>query len=183
MTRPTEALRESSSSTLERIKVTRIKTGLLTSSHQCLSITMKAVALNGGLTHGGPDRKNVVAKIPGLDLEMSEVQDNRSCGRLSCIQTPASISIMAPVPTTHLSNPLVTPEQLSSSGSQLDGIPSDLETSIRFAGARLTQAAGILLKLPQDVIAQAIVVFTRFWVGSEGGSLRQYDAKVCIYRS
>src|SRR5436305_12891196 len=65
---------------------------------------------------------------------------------------------------SHLSNPLATPEQLVSSGSQLDGIPSDLEDSIRYASVRLTQAAGILLRLPQDIIAQAIVTFTRFWI-------------------
>lgn len=86
---------------------------------------------------------------------------------------------MAPMASTSLlSNPLATAEQLSSSGSQLDGVPADLEASIRFAGARLTQAAGILLRLPQDVIAQSLVIFARFWTGSEGGSLRQYDLKV-----
>jgi cyclin L len=80
--------------------------------------------------------------------------------------------------SSQLGNPLATVEQLSSSGSQLDGIPADLENSIRFAGARLTQAAGVLLRLPQNIIAQAIVTFTRFWIGSEGGSLREYGAKV-----
>ncbi|KAI9719660.1 MAG: hypothetical protein M1812_003431 [Candelaria pacifica] len=86
---------------------------------------------------------------------------------------------------SHLSNPLATLEQLSTSGSQLDGVPVDLENSIRYAGAKLTQAAGILLQLPQDIIAQAVVVFTRFWLGTEGGSLKEYDAKdvsaACLY--
>lgn len=77
-----------------------------------------------------------------------------------------------------LANPLATVSQLETSGSQLDGIPADLEDSIRFAGARLTQAAGILLRLPQEVIAQAIVLFTRFWAGPEGGSLAEYGAGV-----
>ncbi|KAI9812716.1 MAG: hypothetical protein M1827_004472 [Pycnora praestabilis] len=85
---------------------------------------------------------------------------------------------MAPAPPIlHLANPLASPEQLASSGSQLDGIPSDLENSILFAGARLTQAAGVLLRLPQDIIAQAIVIYSRFWIGSEGGSMMQYGAK------
>lgn len=84
---------------------------------------------------------------------------------------------MAPQLASHLSNPLATPDQLASSGSQLDGIPPDLEDSIRFAGARLTQAAGILLRLPQDIIAQAIVIFARFFQGPEGGSLTEYGAK------
>ncbi|KAL3452865.1 autophagocytosis associated protein [Aspergillus insuetus] len=76
-----------------------------------------------------------------------------------------------------LSNALATPEQLTSSSSSLDGVPTDLETSIRFAGTQLTQAAGILLRLSQDIIAQAIVTFTRFWLGPEGGSLQIYCAK------
>lgn len=76
-----------------------------------------------------------------------------------------------------LANPMATIAQLETSGSQLDGIPIDLEDSIRFAGARLTQAAGQLLRLPQEVIGQAIVVFMRFWVGPEGGSLAEFGAK------
>ncbi|CAF9938536.1 MAG: hypothetical protein ALECFALPRED_007720 [Alectoria fallacina] len=71
-----------------------------------------------------------------------------------------------------LSNPLATVDQLSTSSSQLDGVPADLESSLRFAGAQLTQAAGILLRLPQEIIAQAIVIFHRFYLGSEGGSFR-----------
>ncbi|KAI9793658.1 MAG: hypothetical protein M1816_007553 [Peltula sp. TS41687] len=87
---------------------------------------------------------------------------------------------MAPTITQpHLSNALATAAQLSSpSGSQLDGVPSELETSVRYAGARLTQNAGILLRLPQDIIARAIVIFTRFWVGPEGGSMRHHDAEL-----
>ena len=77
-----------------------------------------------------------------------------------------------------LSNPLVTIEQLTNSSSRLDGIPADLEQSIRYAGTTLTQAAGILLRLPQEVIAQAIVSFTRFYMGPDGGSFRLHGAKV-----
>jgi hypothetical protein len=84
-------------------------------------------------------------------------------------------TIMDPSP---LANPLATVAQLEDSGSRLDGVPADLENSIRYAGAKLTQAAGILLRLPQEVIAQAIVVFMRFWVGPEGGSLAELGAKV-----
>lgn len=87
---------------------------------------------------------------------------------------------MAPISndTSHLVNVLATPLQLATSNSQQDGISPDLERSIIFAGARLTQSAGILLRLPQDIIAQAIVIFHRFWVGGDGGSLREYDAQV-----
>jgi hypothetical protein len=77
-----------------------------------------------------------------------------------------------------LANPLATVTQLETSGSQLDGVPPELENSIRFAGAQLTQAAGLLLRLPQEVIAQALVVFMRFWVGGEGGSLAELGAEV-----
>lgn len=73
---------------------------------------------------------------------------------------------------------LATPEQLSSSSSQLDAVPVDLESSVRLAGTQLTQAAGILLRLPQGIIAQAIVIFLRFFIGPQGGSVRTYAAKV-----
>ena len=79
-----------------------------------------------------------------------------------------------------LSNPLITVDQLSSSSSQLDGVSPDIESSVRLAGALLTQAAGILLRLPQQVIAQAIVIFTRFYVGPEGGSFLLNAAQVII---
>ena len=87
---------------------------------------------------------------------------------------------MPPTPSAlkPLSNALATPDQLSNSSSSIDAVAPDLEISVRFAGALLTQAAGVLLRLSQDIIAQAIVTFTRFWIGSEGGSLRIYSAKV-----
>lgn len=78
-----------------------------------------------------------------------------------------------------LSNPLATVEQLSTSSSALDAVPSDLECCIRLAGLQLTQAAGILLRLPQEIIAQAMIIFTRFYLGPEGGSFRISSAKVC----
>lgn len=86
---------------------------------------------------------------------------------------------MAPITgLSHLTNPLVTPAQAQLSSSQLDGVPADLEDSVRYAAVKLLQALGVLLKLPQELIAEAIVVFTRFWVGSDGGSLVEYNAKV-----
>ncbi len=84
-------------------------------------------------------------------------------------------------PTSSLVNPLAYAAQLGASGSQLDGIPADLETSVKFASSRLIQVAGVLLRLPQDVIAQAIIIFTRFWVGPDGGSLRDYGAQVKLH--
>lgn len=83
-------------------------------------------------------------------------------------------------PSTLL-NPLATPAQLSASASQLDGVPVELERSATYAGARMTQIAGVLLRLPQEVIASATVIFTRFWVGPEGGSLREYGIRVSLW--
>lgn len=81
-------------------------------------------------------------------------------------------------PTSLLVNPLASVAQLEVSSSQLDGVPQDLENSVRFTASQLIQAAGPLLRLPQDVVARAIVIFSRFWVGPEGGSLREHGAKV-----
>ena len=75
------------------------------------------------------------------------------------------------IPKSHLSNPLATIEQLMTSGSQLDGVSKDVEDSVRYAGARLTQAAGVLLRLSQELVARAIVLCMRFYTGPEGGSL------------
>lgn len=88
---------------------------------------------------------------------------------------------MAPTPVVdHLSNPLVTPNQLSISSMALEGIPPDLETSVLFVGKQLIHAAGILLRLPQDIIAKAIVIFTRYWVGSGSDNLDKSDVGVNV---
>ncbi|MCJ1308010.1 hypothetical protein MMC25_001660 [Agyrium rufum] len=76
-----------------------------------------------------------------------------------------------------LSNPLVTLSQVSNSATQLDGVPPELEASLRYTAAKLTQAAGILLKQPQETIAQAIVTLMRFYSGPEGGSLMEHGIK------
>lgn len=64
---------------------------------------------------------------------------------------------------SHLSNPLATPDQLYQKSS-INALPTELQDSIRFYTARLTQAAGILLQLPQDITAQANVLLFRYWV-------------------
>ncbi|KAG8626462.1 hypothetical protein KVT40_005407 [Elsinoe batatas] len=86
---------------------------------------------------------------------------------------------MAPVTLglSHLSNPLATPDQLSQSASQLAGVPRDLEESTRYRTSSIIQAVGILLRLPQQTIAETIVIFCRFWIGSKGGSLLDHSAK------
>ncbi|KAF4624617.1 hypothetical protein G7Y89_g13553 [Cudoniella acicularis] len=64
---------------------------------------------------------------------------------------------------SHLSNPLATAEQLYKNAS-IGSLPVELQDSIRFYTARLTQAAGILLRLPQDITAQANVLLFRYWL-------------------
>jgi hypothetical protein len=64
---------------------------------------------------------------------------------------------------SHLSNPLATAAQLYQITSSND-LPTELQESIRFYTARLTQAAGILLRLPQDITAQANVLLYRYWL-------------------
>lgn len=91
---------------------------------------------------------------------------------------------MVPIPAPeHLTNALVTPQQLL----DLQNREGDDDQSLRFALAQLTSAAGILLRLPQEVIAQATVLLLRFLLSSraedrEGFSAKTYSA-ASIYLS
>ena len=67
------------------------------------------------------------------------------------------------VTMSHLSNPLATASQIYQVSSP-HALPVELQDSIRFYTARLTQAAGILLRLPQDITAQANVLLFRYWL-------------------
>ena len=62
-----------------------------------------------------------------------------------------------------LANPLVTPEQLFQRRS-VGALPMEIQDAIFFATQSLTQAAGILLELPQSVTAQANVLLARYWL-------------------
>jgi hypothetical protein len=129
----------------------------------------------------------VLVSSPIPDNGITAIRILEYYGRILCLKPWSSESLPPFLPSmapeaeqlSSLSNPLATLEQLSHSSSQLDGIPADLESSIRFAGARLTQAAGILLRLPQEIAAQAVIIYTRFYMGSEGGSFRINAARVC----
>lgn len=71
---------------------------------------------------------------------------------------------MAPITTIErLSNPLVGSGQLVTFKNAED----EAALSTRFAQLQLTSAAGILLRLSQEVIAQAIVLLQRFVVASK----------------
>ncbi|KAI2469356.1 cyclin-like protein [Annulohypoxylon bovei var. microspora] len=63
----------------------------------------------------------------------------------------------------HMTNPLATPGQLYQRTS-FSALPSDLQDIIFFATQVLTQAAGVLLRTPQSVAAQAGVVLARYWL-------------------
>lgn len=63
----------------------------------------------------------------------------------------------------HLANPLATPTQLLHRAT-FSALPPDLQDLIFFQTQTLTQAAGLLLQLPQSVTAQACVVLARFWL-------------------
>lgn len=73
----------------------------------------------------------------------------------------------------HLSNPLATPDQLI----RLQEDVGDNAQSIRFAQCQLTQAAGILLRLPQEVIATAIVTLQRYLINANTLTDQAYDSK------
>ena len=94
---------------------------------------------------------------------------------------PAESTMARMVPgLSHLANPLASPEQLARSASQVDGVPTELEDAVRYHACTTIQAAGILLRLPQQILAESIVLFTRFWVGETGGSLLQFNAQVGV---
>ncbi|OAA74723.1 cyclin-L2 [Akanthomyces lecanii RCEF 1005] len=63
----------------------------------------------------------------------------------------------------HLTNPLATAEQLYRR-STFSSLPQDLLEAVFFATQCLTQAAGLLLELPQSVTAQANVILARYWL-------------------
>ncbi|KAK3294039.1 cyclin-like protein [Chaetomium fimeti] len=64
---------------------------------------------------------------------------------------------------SHMANPLATPDQLFQRRSY-GSLPIELQDTIFFATQCLTQAAGLLLQLPQSVTAQANVLLARYWL-------------------
>ena len=64
---------------------------------------------------------------------------------------------------SHMTNPLATPEQLYQRRS-FSSLPTELQDVIFFSAQCLTQAAGILLQLPQSSTAQANVILARYWL-------------------
>ncbi|RCI10361.1 hypothetical protein L249_4373 [Ophiocordyceps polyrhachis-furcata BCC 54312] len=62
-----------------------------------------------------------------------------------------------------LTNPLATASQLQLRVS-LSSLPADLYETVFIATQCLTQAAGLLLRLPQSVTARANVILARYWL-------------------
>ncbi|CAM8898432.1 unnamed protein product [Rhodiola kirilowii] len=64
---------------------------------------------------------------------------------------------------TAIDNFYITDEQLEETPSRKDGIDNETETILRIYGCDLIQESGILLRLPQAVMATGQVLFHRFY--------------------
>ena len=73
---------------------------------------------------------------------------------------------------SNFSNALISSKQLINARAT----QSEHDTSITFASCLLTQAAGILLRLPQDVIATAIVLLQRHLAGQPSPTDSQHKS-------
>ncbi|RKF79264.1 Cyclin-L1 [Golovinomyces cichoracearum] len=78
---------------------------------------------------------------------------------------------------SHILNPLTSVNQLFRGAQKNNALPHELQESIRFYTARLTQAAGLLLRLPQSITAQANVLLFRYWV-EEGLMKNEFSQEV-----
>ncbi|KAK8611115.1 hypothetical protein V6N13_131177 [Hibiscus sabdariffa] len=76
---------------------------------------------------------------------------------------------------TAIDNFYLTDEQLKNSPSTKDGIDEATETTLRIYGCDLIQESGILLKLPQAVMATGQVLFHRFYCKK---SFARFDVKI-----
>lgn len=64
---------------------------------------------------------------------------------------------------TAIDNFYLTDEELKNSPSRKDGVDGDMEIMLRIYGCDLIQESGILLRLPQAVMATGQVLFHRFY--------------------
>ncbi|GAU36267.1 hypothetical protein TSUD_255210 [Trifolium subterraneum] len=71
----------------------------------------------------------------------------------------------------------LTDEQLTNTPSRKDGIDEATETTLRIYGCDLIQESGILLRLPQAVMATGQVLFHRFYCKK---SFARFNVKVLI---
>lgn len=79
----------------------------------------------------------------------------------------------------HMTNPLATAEQLYQRNN-LSALPNDLQDVILYVTQSLTQAAGVLLQLPQSATAQANVILARYWLAESRPLLTtEFSVSVC----
>lgn len=64
---------------------------------------------------------------------------------------------------SHLTNPLATASQLHAYAN-FSSLPLDLQEAVFIATQCLTQAAGVLLEIPQSITAKANVILARYWL-------------------
>ncbi|KAL0656425.1 hypothetical protein Bca4012_077009 [Brassica carinata] len=76
---------------------------------------------------------------------------------------------------TAIDNFYLPEEQIKNSPSRKDGIDETTEATLRIYGCDLIQEAGILLRLPQAVMATGQVLFHRFYCKK---SLAKFDVKI-----
>jgi hypothetical protein len=81
---------------------------------------------------------------------------------------------------TILDNFYLSDEQLEQSPSRVDGIDSEVETTLRIYGCQLIQEACILLDLPQVAAATGQVLLQRFFCKK---SMREFDVQVSSWWS
>lgn len=116
-----------------------------------------------GLTHGS--LKSHIYKDLGRLAEASQDlsrQTNDLHPQIICRANP-SLARRTSTIMPHLVNPLATASQLYNRAS-FSSLPQDLQETIFIATQCLTQAAGLLLELPQSVTAQANVILARYWL-------------------
>lgn len=81
----------------------------------------------------------------------------------------------------HMTNALATAEQLYQRNN-LSALPNDLQDVILYVTQSLTQAAGVLLQLPQSATAQANVILARYWLAESRPLLTtEFSVSVCPY--
>ncbi|WRT68355.1 uncharacterized protein IL334_005331 [Kwoniella shivajii] len=78
----------------------------------------------------------------------------------------------------HAPHPLATLDQIINTPSSKDGIPREVEADLRVAGCMLIQEAGVMLKLPQNTMATAQVIFHRFFYVSSFYSFGVNDISI-----
>ncbi|TGJ81785.1 hypothetical protein E0Z10_g6959 [Xylaria hypoxylon] len=110
------------------------------------------------LAEPSPTGPRIVVKRTGETIPAS-IRSADGALEVGISRSEATISIMA-----HMTNPLATVDQLYKRTSSFGALPSDLQDAIFFSTQSLTQSAGLLLRLPQSVTAQASVVLARYWL-------------------